>query len=130
MENVDHWLDTEARSCERKRCDAMLRGNASALEAMLADELIYGHSTGVVDSKHSYLDKIRSGRNVYEELALTVENVVPLYTGAIVVGKMVGKVRLPDRLVNVNSRFMTVWRNHADNWLLVGHQTVAIPIDP
>lgn len=126
METVElDWLKSEARSFEKRREDAMLRGDASALAEMLADDLIYLHSTGIMDTKLSYLDKIRSCANIYEELSLDVLDVVPLHRGALVIGDMAGRVRLPVQLINVNSRFMTVWQNCANSWMLVGHQAVA-----
>lgn len=47
---------------------AIVAKDAAKLEAMLSPDLIYGHSNNVLDTKKSYLDKIRAGRQVYASL--------------------------------------------------------------
>jgi hypothetical protein len=120
-------VSEEIRQCERQRRDAMLRGAVPELEKLLSDDLIYGHSSGEVDDKQSYLAKIASGSNVYEKLELDVATVIPMADAALATGFMIAMVRLPERLVAVDSRFMTVWSKGDGIWRLVGHQTAPRP---
>ncbi|RKE76983.1 nuclear transport factor 2 family protein [Rhizobium sp. AG855] len=113
---------------EAARQRAMLAGDVDALRDLLDESLHYGHSSGGSDCRESYLAKIAGGATVYERLVLEVEKVVDLATGvAMALGTMKGSVRLPERTVEVDSRFMTVWRFRDGRWQMVGHQTVSGP---
>src|SRR5262249_36515812 len=47
---------------EDKRYAAMCGGDFAALEAMLHDELLYTHSSGLTDTKATWLASLRSGK--------------------------------------------------------------------
>ena len=55
-------VEQDILALEDRRCAAMTGADADALAAMLHDDLVYTHSSGVVDDKASYLGAIRSGR--------------------------------------------------------------------
>ena len=46
---------------EDERYDAMLSKNVTALDRLLHEDLLYVHSSGVADSKGSYLAGLRDG---------------------------------------------------------------------
>jgi hypothetical protein len=54
--------DKEILALEDKRYAAMCGGDFAALEAMLHDELLYTHSSGLTDTKATWLASLRSGR--------------------------------------------------------------------
>lgn len=113
---------------EAARQRAMLAGDVDALRDLLDESLHYGHSTGGVDSRESYLVKIACGATVYERLVLEIEKVIDLAAGAaMALGTMKGSVRLPERIVEVDSNFISIWRVRDGRWQMVGHQTVSGP---
>lgn len=112
---------------EQQRRDAMASGDIDTLGDLLSPQLIYGHSTGIADSKESYLEKLRTGAVAYHELSLDVTDIIHLEQAAIVHGVMRAQVRLQNRAVDIHNRFMTVWRLEQSRWRLVAHQTVALP---
>ena len=50
---------------ERRRFDAMIHHDTTALSGILADSLIYIHSSGTIDNKKSFLKDIGSGHITY-----------------------------------------------------------------
>ena len=58
----------EIEQLERRRFDAQVAKELPALEAILADDLIYTHSNGHQDSKASYLASIASGQSRYDKV--------------------------------------------------------------
>src|SRR5262249_60510973 len=54
--------DKEILALEDKRYAAMCGGDFAALEAMLHDELLYTHSSGLTDTKATWLAPLRSGK--------------------------------------------------------------------
>ena len=54
--------DKEILALEDKRYAAMCSGDFAALEAMLHDELLYTHSSGLTDTKATWLASLRRER--------------------------------------------------------------------
>ena len=51
----------EVLSWEQQRRDALLAGDATALQSLLSEALVYVHSTAVRDTRDSYVGKVRDG---------------------------------------------------------------------
>jgi Domain of unknown function (DUF4440) len=58
--------DKEILVLEDKRYAAMCGGDFAALEAMFHDELLYTHSSGLTDTKATWLASLRSGKTKYK----------------------------------------------------------------
>jgi len=58
--------DKEILALEDKRYAAKCNGDFTALEAMLHDELLYTHSSGLTDTKATLLASLRSGKTKYK----------------------------------------------------------------
>ena len=54
---------------ESLRFGAMMQGDTLTLRQFLADELIYTHSSGLVETKPLHLSAVGSKRTVYESIA-------------------------------------------------------------
>lgn len=112
---------------EERRRQALLAGDLSALQGLLADELVYVHSTGACDRKDSYLAKLSGGSLKYLELNFS-ELQVQLLQTAVVSGRMAAVVSKDGQHKNVASLFMTVWGCGADGaWRLYAHQGTPVP---
>ena len=61
--------DKEILALEDKRHAAMCGGDFAALEAMLHDELLYTYSSGLADTKDTWLASLRSGKRKYKSAA-------------------------------------------------------------
>lgn len=65
----------EIAQLERRRFDAQIARDTTALADILADDLLYTHSNGHQDGKASYLASVASGQSRYDHVdieALTV----------------------------------------------------------
>jgi hypothetical protein len=100
--------------------------DAAGLQKLLGDQLIYAHSTGVVDTKSDYISKIVSGRQKYEGVehqSVTVK----LYGATAVVHARVHmwgvnqSGKFDDRLMMLH-----VWLKSGSQWRLVAHQTTKL----
>ena len=99
-------------------------GDAAALEALLAADLMYSHSNAKVENKAECIaGLVRSNIDFQQRDGWTVV----VYNGgtcAMVHGKMdahnQGGVIVP-------LHFMMMWVNSGENWLLVGRHTAKLP---
>lgn len=113
---------------EERRRQAMLAGDLPALQGLLAEGLVYVHSTGVCDRRESLLAKLSGGGLKYLELQFSGLQVQLLSQAAVVNGCMSALIRKGDHDIRVSSRFMTVWARDADGaWRLHAHQGTPLP---
>ena len=113
---------------EDRRRQALLATDLPALDGLLADDLLYVHSTGVCDNKDSYLGKLSSGSLKYLELNFRDLHVQVLQQAAIVSGRMSAVVSKEGQRKSVASLFMTVWGCGTDGaWRLHAHQGTPLP---
>jgi hypothetical protein len=117
----------EITKLEDARYAAMIKGDVEALDALLADELIYAHSFGDRDTKESYLAKVRSGNITYGDIAHPVESVVVLDNVVIVAGGMSTIATVGGEKRRLNNSCLAVWRKKAGRWGLVAYQPTPLP---
>ena len=125
---MNHHLPLAAHllALEQARGDAMLRADLSALKALLDEALVYVHSSGVRDSRASYLAKLESGTLRYASLALLDLQVI-LPTGddgatSIVTGRMEATVIRAEVSVIVKNCYLACWARTALGWRMLGFQ--------
>ena len=113
-------------SLDKAWVKAVLAKDFNALEKMLADDLIYGHASNVVDTKTSYLEKIRGGKQVYksmEQRKVTVK---------VIGGTGITQSWLHVTGVNPAGPFddkvmmLHVWVKVGDRYRLAAHQTAKV----
>lgn len=118
----------EILALEERRRHTLLAGDLSALQLLLAEDLVYVHSTGASDSRDSYLAKLAGGRLQYLELHFANLRVQCLGQAATVSGRMTAVVSKDGQRLNVASLFMTVWAQDPDGaWRLHAHQGTPMP---
>lgn len=107
---------------------ATVKGDAAALNRLLADDLNYIHSTGVIDTKAMFIDKLKTGKQKYFKLEHEGME-VRLYGPTAV---LTATARVDSSTNGVNNppnhlRFIHVWYHSKGAWQLVAHQSLRIP---
>jgi uncharacterized protein (TIGR02246 family) len=126
-ENHNNPVDA-IKAVDRQRFDAMVEGDATLLERILDEDLTYTHTTGVVDTKATFLASIRAGTLRY--LAIQVDGVeVRIYAdaAAVVTGRIDMRVALAGKEAAFTARFTSVYAKRRDRWLLVAWQSTRLP---
>lgn len=116
------------KAVDRQRFEAMVKGDATLLECLLCEDLTYTHTTGVVDTKATFLASLRAGTLRY--LAIQLDGVeVRIYGGvaAVVTGRIDMRVALDDKEVVFPARFTSVYAKRHGRWLLVAWQSTRLP---
>ena len=118
--------DPEIRAVEKKWAAAIMAKDSATLEKLLGDGLIYAHSTGIIDSKKTYIAKVTSGKQRYEGAEHQDQTVKIYGTTAIV------HAHMHMWGVNQNGKFddqlmvLHAWLKTAAGWQLVAHQTTKL----
>lgn len=82
---------------EQSRYAAMIKNNLTTLNAMLADDLVFIHSSGAVEDKASFLASLQSGALRYRRIETSEEQLRRFGDTAIVTGRA-------DLAIEVNGR--------------------------
>ena len=115
------------RQLEDRRYRAMCEADADALEALLADTLVYTHSYGGADSKASYLDGIRSKKWLYRKIERPEENIQVHGDCAVITGRVRIELLSEGKPKMLNSAFTNVWIKGAKGWQMVAWQSTPLP---
>src|SRR4051812_43377852 len=113
----------ELRKLEDRRYRAMCDADAAALEALLADSLVYTHSYGGADSKGSYLAGIRSKKWVYRSIERPKEDIQIHGDCALVTGQVRIELLSEGKPKTLNSAFTNVWIKGSQGWQMVAWQS-------
>jgi ketosteroid isomerase-like protein len=112
---------------DRKRMDAMCRQDVGALGTILADDLIYTHSSARMDTKTSLIENMQAGSTVYQ--SIDTSDVVAQDLGDAVVVTGVARITVSSN-GNPNSfgvRFIDVYANRGGQWQMVTWQSTKLP---
>ena len=117
-----------ARKLEGTRTAAMVNADVATLDRLLADDLTYFHSSGLVDTKASMIALLKSGDLKYRSFtqsdvkARTYGNVVILTGKAVTVTTRVNQNESTHRI-----NFTSVWAKLGAEWKFVAWQSTEQP---
>ena len=111
---------------EDRRYAAMLAADVDALDALLSDRLVYGHSRGNRDTKAGYLAELAEGRLVYEAIEHPVERVLLAGDAAVVVGQMIATARVDQRPTTMHNTCLVVWAREGSSWRVISYQATPL----
>lgn len=120
-------LERSLLAAEEARRQAMLAADVAALDTLLSDTLAYTHSTGVADSKQSYLGSLASGALRYEALEFAAPQARLLGTAGLVSAVMRATVLKGEVRRDIASSYLAVWEHSAAGWVLQAVQATALP---
>jgi ketosteroid isomerase-like protein len=116
----------ELREADWRRRQAMIDGDAATLKRLLADDLIWTHSSGRTDDKRSLLDRIESKAVTY--LSLEVADDVVSRHGDVMIhhGALEGLVSVDGRERVLRNRFLSVWKVSGGAFELLAWQSTGL----
>ena len=102
---------------------ALIAADSAALDAIYADDLVYIHSNGSVDTKREWLGAIEGGRIDFS--AVTPRDSKVRNYGSIAVVNALRDVVLNTRPMTI--QYLTVYVNDDGRWRIVTQQTATLP---
>jgi ketosteroid isomerase-like protein len=124
-------MDTQGiLALEARRYAAMTTNDLDALAALFHEDMVYTHSSGVVDNKASYIEALRSGRTRYLEVEQREQKVTLLGDVALVVGASHIEV---DVVLNgekvhksLDLRSLAAWTATPTGWQFIAWQSCSV----
>ena len=111
-----------------QRLAAMRNSDATALKELLADNLVYVFSTGIVETKAGQLKAIEQGTVKYEDdLHIRDVEIRAFSENAVVIGVLESHIVLDGERQHLVNRFTMLWVKNENKWQMSSWQSTAIP---
>lgn len=105
---------------------AMLAADRSQLEALCADQLSYGHSSGRLETKTQFVDNAVSGRSVWKFITLTDQSSQVVGNNAIARHILTGETESGGKTNAIKIGVLMVWQKQDGRWKLLARQAYKI----
>ncbi len=112
---------------DKKRMDAMAQKDIAALNEMLADDLIYTHSSARLDTKRSLIEAMQSGSTVYTAVVPSEVKAQESEDAVVLTGVARICVNSGGNAMNFGVRFTDVYVNRGGRWQMVAWQSTKLP---
>ena len=119
--------EDEIRAADQLWAAAVKSGNTAALERIYTGGLIYAHASGKVENKSQYIDRLKSGKQKYNDVVIESAKVVVYGDSAISLSVVRMRGTNDDGPFNDHVMMMHVWVKQRGGWHLAAHQTTKIP---
>lgn len=120
--------EAEIANLEDARCQAMINGNVQSLGDLLAESLVWIHSTGKKDSKTTLLQNIERGGTKYFAIDRSdVEVRKVAMTTFIVSGQADMDLEIQGSRKSIRNRYTNVWIVESAGPRMVAWQSASIP---
>jgi len=119
--------EKEILALEDVRFKAMVSGDVKLLDGLLHQDLVYTHSSAVVDTKASYLEAIRSRKTHYKSQKRFEERVRLYGDCALVTGRAEMEAEVNGVHKTLRLRYLNVWTKTPQGWKFIAWQSTAIP---
>ena len=112
---------------DRKRMTAMAEKDIATLNEVIADDLVYTHSSARLDTKQSLIGNMESGSTVYTSVVPSDVKAQDLGDTVVVSGSCRIGVNTGGRANSFGVRFTDVYANRGGRWQMVTWQSTRLP---
>ena len=117
----------EALRGEDTRYAAQTGRDFAALQQLIGDDLVYIHSSAIVDNKASYIDTQRAGTVIYRTMRRSDVTVRTYGCLAMITGLANFDVTNKGQDISVELRFHSVWAKRAAGVQFVSWEATRVP---
>jgi hypothetical protein len=114
MQKDDQNVLKDIQRLEQERCDAMLEKDVAVLERLLDPDLTYTHSSGVVDTKQSYIEGVRLLLWDYKAIERTEEKILVREGVALVFNRTQMDIDVSGVNKKLDNNTLAIWTRSAD----------------
>lgn len=125
--SCDTLTTDDVLAAEDARYAAQTGDDFSTLERLFADDLVYIHSSALVDNKQSYIESLRNGSVKYVTMKRSDVRVRLFGCVAAITGLGNFDVRLNDKPLSVEVRFHSVWARRDGKLQFISWQATRTP---
>ncbi|MEY2903921.1 MAG: hypothetical protein RLY89_3027 [Bacteroidota bacterium] len=107
--------------------ELMVNPDKTALEALVSDQVSYGHSGGKLEGRTSFIESLTSGSSDFVKINLTDQTIQLFGKTAIVRNKLFATTNDGGKPGEVKLALILVWQKQQKTWQLIARQAVKLP---
>lgn len=119
--------DKEILGLEDQRFAAMIARDFAALDKLVHGELLYTHSSGLTDTKASWLDSMKSGKTKYKSVSCSERQVRFFGDVALIRGKAAIEAEINGQPRSLKLLFLNAWVKTPQGWKFAAWQSCPQP---
>jgi ketosteroid isomerase-like protein len=119
--------ETLVADIEKKRFAALVSKDYAYLNQVMGEDIVYCHSSGLIDTKASFIQSIKDGKLVYNEMTPDELKVRIYDKTAVITGVCTAKVVSNGQQLNTRFRFTDVYVKRKEGWQMVTWQSLRLP---
>jgi hypothetical protein len=112
---------------DRQRMTAMAQKDIAKLNELIADDLVYTHSSARLDTKQSLIGAMEAGKTVYTAVVPSDVKAQDLGDAVVLTGSARISVNSGGNTMNFGVRFTDVWVNKGGKWQMAAWQSTRTP---
>src|SRR5712691_1667665 len=112
---------------DKRRMTAMAEKDIATLNELIADDLVYTHSTARLDTKQSLIGNMQSGSTVYTSVVPSDVKAQDLGDTVVLTGSCRIGVNSGGRPNSFGVRFTDVYARRSGRWQMVTWQSTRLP---
>lgn len=120
-------VESSIKQAELGWSSAILKNDLTQLDRILSDDLVYYHSSGLVDTKRTYLSNLQSAKFQYHFVDYEQMKIRAFGNTSVVNAKL--RIKAIDNGTPIDNLFLLthVFVKQRGSWQLVSHQTTRLP---
>ena len=104
----------------------MLSGDRAVLEKLTAEKLSYGHSSGHIDDRKEFVEKLASGSSDFVTIDITEQTISISDKVAIVRHTLNAKTNDGGKPGEAHLKVMLIWQKQKGEWKLLARQAIKV----
>ena len=107
--------------------NAMIASDKTTLEKLTAEELSYGHSSGLIEDKAAFVQQFVTGSSDFVTITLSDQTIKIAGNAAIVRHRLTGDTNNNKVPGKIDIIVLLVWQKQNGQWKLLARQAARIP---
>jgi len=114
--------ETAVAEAVDKLTQAMWHKDIAGLNALTAENLTYGHSSGNIQDKKAFIADIETGKSAFKELKMLNQKITMSGDVALVRNHFSAQAINSGKLTPTEIENFQIWQKQNGEWLLIGRQ--------
>ncbi len=107
--------------------NALMTPDKTILEDLAAEELSYGHSSGLVETKAAFVDALVTGKSKLGTVTFSDQTITIAGNAAVVRHKMMADLHNNNGITKIDIIVLLVWQKQNGKWKMLARQAAKKP---
>jgi hypothetical protein len=107
--------------------NALITPDKTILEDLAAEELSYGHSSGLIENKTAFVNALVSGKTKFSSVVFSDQTITIAGNAAVVRHRMTADLNNNNGIIKIDIIILLVWQKQNGKWKILARQAAKKP---